>query len=667
VASGSFAGSSKSKHSEIRRGPTELVGPRTTLQHAPTNLDDLGKTRDRNPGSGSWAAASVDRPAASALPAAQEAPGADASSPPVSMRLLVVSADGNETDFPAVKAFLDQIGVPYTVLIATQTPLTPELLSDGSRGFYQGVVLVTGNLTYESSPGVWVSAFEADEWQTLWEYEAMYDVRQVTSYTYPYGLPDDYGLDLVTYQDTLYEPLQAGLTDAGKAVFSYVNTSSPITFKGAWVYLATARDATVTPLITTNEGYTIASLNRYADGRENLAVTAANNPFLVHSQLLSYGLINWVTRGVFLGERHVSVGAQVDDLLIDSDMWDVVADSDLTGLTFRMNATDFEAAAAWQSRLASSSPNLADFKLEMGYNGEGATGIYSDDTLTPAVKAGEGAFAWVNHTYSHEPLDTVDYATAQREITTNNRAARTLGLDAYFKDALVQPDISGLGNPAFLQAAVDVGLRYLISDTSRAEWNNPSPNAGFYSTYQPSILIIPRRPTNLFYNLRAPEELVDEYNYYYGPGGVWAYWDRPLTYAEILDKESDVLLSYLLRWDLDPWMFHQANLGRYDGQHSLLGDLLDATMSKYLAVYNLPVRALPEHTIGLLMARRMAYNASGVEGVLTPCEGITLSVSRSAAVPVTGVSVRKAEKYGGQPISTVQVDPGTPVSLRLSC
>ena len=38
----------------------------------------------------------------------------------VKMRLLVVSADGNETDYPALKAFLSQLGVPYTEMIATR-------------------------------------------------------------------------------------------------------------------------------------------------------------------------------------------------------------------------------------------------------------------------------------------------------------------------------------------------------------------------------------------------------------------------------------------------------------------------------------------------------------------------------------------------------------------
>jgi hypothetical protein len=600
----------------------------------------------------------------------------------VKMRILVVSADGNETDLPAIQAFLQQLGVPFTTLIATQTNLTPAFLANGSAGNYQGVILATGNLTYNAAgpgqPENWISAFTAEEWQTLWNYEAAFNVRQVTSFTFPFGLPDDYGLNLATFQDTLQTPLDAGLTDAGKAVFPYLNASSPVTFKGAWVYLATKRDASVTPLLTTASGYVIASTKTYPDGRENLAVTAANNPFLLHSQLLSYGLINWVTRGVFLGERHVNVGVQIDDLFIDSDMWDVNANSDTTGLRFRLNATDFANIVAWQNGVRNR-PNLGSFRMEWAFNGEGTDPeLWEDDpltplgdTLTPAVRALQGNFSYVNHTLTHASLDGISYANALQEIQANQAVAANMAFTHYDPESLVQPDISGLGNPAAHQAAFDAGIRYFISDASRPEWSNPTPNAGFWSQFNPEILIIPRRANNLFYSLRTPTEWVDEYNWFYWLGSPssspWKIWPTQQTYAQILDHESNDLLSYMMRWDLDPWMFHQANLGRYSGSRFLLADLLDATFNKYAAVYNLPVRNLTQKQAGEIMKRRMAYNASGAVGTLVPCESITLSVQSSAVVPLTGVSAGTSETYGGQTISSVPVNPGSETTIPVTC
>lgn len=616
------------------------------------------------------------------------------------MRLLVVSADGSTgaatTDLPAIKGTLEQLGLPYDLFVATSRGLTrADLVDAAGAGRYQGVILETGSLVYfDQARNAYVSAFDATEWQTLWNYEAEYGVRQVTWYTYPSGASDSFNYGLTpdpSYVDTQAVPLSAMLTQAGKSVFGYLNPSFPITFRNAWVYLPKLADPpTTTPLLTTSNGSVVAATHRYADGRETLAVMADNAAFLVHSQLLSYGLVNWVTRGVFLGERHVNLDVQIDDLLIDDDMWDPACSCDTgpnaTTTPFRMSSADFNAAIAWQTALRARSPLFNSVTLEWAFNGEGASGIYSPDTLTPAVQFGQQHFNFVNHTYTHQLLDApLGYGAARDEIRRNNTVAEQLGLRAYRRDALVQPDISGLGNPEFLRAAVDTGIKYLISDASRAGWDNPTPNAGRYSTYQPRLLIIPRRANNLFYNVKDPASWVDEFNCYYsyadprpclaadpvtGELRSWKYFPTRLTYAQILDWESNALLSYLFRWDLDPWMFHEPNTGTYDGRRSLLGDLLDVTLEKYAQAYALPVRNLQQGRVGDLMAERMRYDASGASALLTPCTRIELTTANPAVVPVTGTSVtgklaaRPPETYGGQTISTVKA-PGGGVRLVL--
>lgn len=591
---------------------------------------------------------------------------------PIDMKLLVITADRNDdTNFAAIKAFLNQIGIPYDVLVATETDLVPSLLWDGGlHGYYQGIILANSNLIYQSSPGVWVSAFDDTEWQTLWQYEAMFKIRQVSLYTLPLAPPENYGLQYVTYVDTTSSPLQAGLTAEGKQVFSYLNTANPITFKNAWVYLATVISPTLTtPLLTTPEGYAIASITQYTDGRQNLAITADNNPYLVHSLLLSYGVVNWVTNGLFLGERRVNLGIQSDDMFIDDDIWDTAAMTDTTGLTYRLTGNDLKALVNWQNSVQKGK-NTAGVMVEHAFNGEGASGIYPNDTLTPTAKSNRSRFNWVNHTYSHVNLDFITYTEALQELKQNDTFGRkTMGFANYWPDAFVQPDISGINNPEFLRAARDFGLTSLITDTSWLGGNNPSFNAGYYSAFQPSVFIIPRHPSNLFYNLATPEQWVSEYNCYYGPNatcadGTWKYWDHNLNYSEILDKESDVLLQYLLKWDLDPLMFHQANLRAYNGSVSLLGDLINATLTKYRSLYNLPIRNLTQHDIRNQMIRRMNYDASGVQASMVPCTSLTLTASRAALVPVTGLAYGTGQQtYGGQNISYIQLNPNQPVTV----
>ena len=169
------------------------------------------------------------------------------------MRILLIAADGNETDFGAIKADLDSVGIPYTVLIATQTPLTDAMLWDGvGHGYYQGVIMTTNSLTYSPDGGAtWLSAFTDAEFQTLWAYEASFGVRQVTSYTAAFGWPETLGLSFpVATVDTTSTPLTATLTTAGQGVFSYLNPAINLSIGNAWVYESTITDpATTTPLI----------------------------------------------------------------------------------------------------------------------------------------------------------------------------------------------------------------------------------------------------------------------------------------------------------------------------------------------------------------------------------------------------------------------------------
>ena len=57
-----------------------------------------------------------------------------------------------------------------------------------------------------------------------------------------------------------------------------------------------------------------------------------------------------------------------------------------------------------------------------------------------------------------------------------------------------------------MQAAYDVGIRQLVSDTSVAGQDNPSPNAGIWNALVPGILEIPRFPTDLDYDVSTPDE-----------------------------------------------------------------------------------------------------------------------------------------------------------------
>jgi hypothetical protein len=252
----------------------------------------------------------------------------------------------------------------------------------------------------------------------------------------------------------------------------------------------------------------------------------------------------------------------------------------------------------------------------------------------------------------------VDYETALVEFVQYDAIARTLSLSKYEMVNLVNPQISGLDNPAAMKAAYDAGIRYLVSDTSRPGHDAQVKNGGVWNWHEPRILMIPRRPTNLFYNVSTPDEWASEYNHMHR-----GYWGRDLSYEEILDKESEVLLMYLLRGEIDPWMFHQSNLRFYDGKRSLLTDLLDMTFEKYERIYNLPVLSPMQDELGVRARNRMALAESGVVATLQPNGSVTLTAQKEAVIPLTGLPGRKAELYGTDRTHFVTVKPGTTVTI----
>ncbi|MFN3431017.1 MAG: hypothetical protein ACK46X_13815 [Candidatus Sericytochromatia bacterium] len=574
-------------------------------------------------------------------------PSAPASTLAIDARLLIITAAGQEACLPAIKQALDYMGTPYTVWTATERPggLTPEALATGDHGHYQGVILTTGNLAFFDG-ATWLSALNADEWAALEAYQARFGVRQVTWYTLPTA---DYGFGPAQPVDTTTSPVQTSFTAAGRAVFPYLAANASVTIQDAYTYLAPPADASLTPLLTDAAGHTLAGVKRYADGRENLALTFDTNQHLVHSLSLSYGLVNWVTKGVFVGDRQVYLGAQVDDYFIPDDMWG--------GGEFRMKATDLAAVVAWQTARRTK-PTMRDFKLDMVYNALGAED--PKDPLTALSKLVQSQFKWINHTYTHENLDALSYTASLAEFQKNIDAAQALKLGAFTRENLVTPQISGLYNPEAMRAAFDSGVRFMVSDTSRPNQNNPVPNHGIHNPHQPSILMIPRYPNNLFYNVSTPEEWAGEYNSFHR-----GYWGRDLTYAEILDKESDVLVRYLLKGDMNPLMFHQPNLRAYDGRRTLLGDLIDATVAKYERLYNLPILSPTQDELGRRMANRMRAATAGVVATLRPGQSITFTAQRDASVTVTGLKTDKAVQYGGQPISTVSIRAGQALTLPL--
>ncbi len=558
----------------------------------------------------------------------------------VDMRALVITARGDNAAFAAIENTLQYLGTPFDVLNASTGPtLTEAAVSSGSHGKYNAIFLDIGDLG---------GAFSDAEWAVLTTYEIEFGIRRVALYTAPnasYGLTgNDDGVDPTS------APIATSCTAAGKAIFVGTNCANPIQINQGHAYPSAAADASTTPLLVDAAGNVYAATRSYSDGREALVLTFGQASSYVSYLEIAYGLVSWATRGLFVGERHVYAMPQIDDLFLASAIY--------TGGTYRISDADLQAFADWQ-RATQANPLTAGFRAAWAVNGYGSS-TRPGDPLTAKAMALGPAFEWINHSWDHPVLDTLSYASVLSEFTENDQYLRGLGLMPYATVNAVTPNVSGLGSADAMRAIHDAGIQQIVSDTSVAGQNNPSPNAGIWNALQPSILEVPRKAGDLYFNVSQPAEWIPEYQTIHTVSAI--------DYPTVNGKVSDDVFNYLLNGNNDPWMFHQANVRNYDGAgHSLLSDLLDAAFHKYAAVMTLPIVSPTMDDLATRVRNRMALDASGV--VATIAGGtLSVTVTHAATVPVTGLCVPGAESYAGQTISYLSLADGQTTTYPLgSC
>ena len=505
-----------------------------------------------------------------------------------------------------VKGYLDNLGIPYATLDTSQAAPAGTLeasdLGDGvNRGYYYAVFITTSNIWAALSPA---------EKTTLTDYERAFGVREVTWYAYPN--PSDYGLNFAA---TTYEgcggpaqgiPFTAALTAAGQAAFGYLRPDVALSIEGPCMYGylgQPAAGADVTPLLVDGAGATFLAVFRPGDGREIMTMTEGSfypaiPPAYLHAQVLPYGMINWATRGVFLGERHVYFVPQPDDVLGWGDRWDAVTHSYIFDTGYRNTPADLDNLVAWQNAFRANTANAAGFRIEMPFNGEGsledreggvAGGAVLPGTLTAKAQEVQGSFTWLNHTYTHREMGNTSLAVSTEEIALNTATAANLGFTDYSNQTLLTGDYSGINPPNanLATAALNQGVRYMEVNASVTGFNNPTPNTGIPHPTQPAILQVPRYANNIYYAVTTPEEETDLYNWIYCPG----YAANPNTtprcydYNYIMDSVTGQALRFMLDYSVNASMFHMNNFNNYGGGRTVMTDFIEALYAKYNALY----------------------------------------------------------------------------------
>jgi hypothetical protein len=593
----------------------------------------------------------------------------------IDLKLLLVTAVGDEPSFLAARSALDRIGAPYDVLIAATTDLTAAMLSsEVDHCNYRGVVIAVGGLGFaDPITGVWASAFTAAEWTTLADFERACSARELVWYGWPgaefgLGFSSSFGVD---------QTVIARITTAGAGVFPYVQTTAAIPIQNAYGYLATVTDPATTALVETGDGYTLVAERLNADGRETMIATVDSNPNLVHGLALETGLVSWVSRDLYIGKKRAYLSPQVDDLFLDNDGWNVDTHSnpaDGSNL-FRITGDDLTSFLDWQGELGGRLPEASTYITALAFNGVGTSpGEFADQTLFVAAQSAGARVTWLDHTWDHENMDLMSRAAARTEVRRNCSLATRFALNGFSCTELVTPEVSGLNNLNAVRGLLDAGATCVVSDTSitamvaaergTTPGDNPSFNVGRDNAMDARLYEVPRHPTSIFYDASTRAAEIDEYNTIYR-----SYWGRDLSYDEIIAADSQFGLHYLLTGDIDPLMFHQGNLQSelVDGtRHTLLGDWIETSTARFAALVKLPILTLAQRDIAHAMRARAALDACDATatyvegGAAQEPDSILLSSTGACAVPITGVASMdgQVETYANIPTTEISMTPG---------
>jgi hypothetical protein len=374
-------------------------------------------------------------------------------------KVLLLSADGTEPGFAAWKYELSREGVPFDAVVsytgaAKTSTLTDARLADygAQHAKYDAVIVASGDLGHQvANPGgttSYLSALTDDEWAALAKFERTFGVRRLSDYTAP---SPAHGL--VTSGGASQDGKSGTLTATGQAAFPYLKGPLPIpnddpnvASSEAFGYAGTPVDpSTWQTLVAAPDGGAYLGIYTHPDdGREEMVMTVAGNENQSHVQLLRHGMLNWVTRGVFLGFQRNYLELQVDDLFLGDDAWDPVTHTTNydPAAASRMTAGDVAQAVQWSKNRG--------VRLDFAFNG-GGSALWMDQTgagtdpLVSAVVANKSAFGFINHTFDHPNLDCSSAPFIAKEINDNKAWATAHGL-TIDPTEVVTGEHSGLAN-----------------------------------------------------------------------------------------------------------------------------------------------------------------------------------------------------------------------------
>ncbi len=600
------------------------------------------------------------------------------------MKILFLSATADSKIEPSIKTALQTLsnmGIPYEHVVLTQDhtkDLSTKLSlynSDGS-GKYYGIITSTGQLVYQDRNGIYKSALSDAEWSLLNEYERKFKVRRVSLYTYP---TLSLGVKVLDKGDYI-QNRELTITDPTLQVGTGIKSNVTLPVSNVLQYPAKVINPQVAKPIfnfaipSNSVAGIIAS---FSDKREQMHFFFAQSIYSKTSMVLAPLWVQWLTRGVYVGKKRIYLNVQIDDVFLSTELWNLNKKE-----FYRITKDDLSEFIDHEKSFLRPETDNSNFRIELAFNGQGTHyfGGQNRDHLYIFSKENLEEFYWVSHTFSHPDLDRTSYIDAKIDIENNELLANKLfSSDKYYSPlSMVTPKISGLFSRDALNAIAAQNKLYVVGDNSRPELTPTQPNVGRYTTEsfngRDGVLIIPRNPTEIYYNVSLPEELISEYNHFYSD-----FFKRESTFTEIYERESDRVSNNLLSFNYSPYMFHQANLRKFnlDGKPtSLVSHWTDLVVSEVRKYSELPILNAKMDDLAKIYLERMDFENCGFHAKMVVenngLEKILIDSLANCVATISGIDVHSTfnpsvseEVYGTE--NSVKINlKGKPTTLNLA-
>ncbi|KAL4901300.1 hypothetical protein BDW74DRAFT_170241 [Aspergillus multicolor] len=615
--------------------------------------------------------------------------------------ILVIARDATQAS--VASSGLNGYGIPYTTLLVPQAGVELPALNSSTGGNFGGIV-VAGEVSYDYGSDSWRSALTDDQWNQLYAYQLAYGVRMVQYDVFPgpkFGAESigDGGCCATGVEQLIY------FTDTTDFPTSGLKTGSSagVSTSGLWHYTASITNTTTTKSIASYaagggvDGESVAAVINDFDGRQQMVFFIGfDTVWSQTSNYLQHAWITWITRGLHAGWRRVNLNTQIDDMFLETDIYQP------SGTIFRITTDDMDGITSWLPNIRAKLNSGSTYFVEIGHNGNGnieagttaagdetcsggaieydsppdtalefvkplgtGTNLWptsptnytwsstceNADTLLIWFQSHMDEYAYISHTFTHLEQNNATYDDIYKEINFNQVWLDRTGFAASSKftnNGIIPPAITGLHNGDALRAWWDNGITNCVGDNTRPVLLNSQNEMWPYFTSAASdgfdgMQVNPRFATRIYYNCDTPACTTQEWIDTSAGAG---------DFNDLLDTERAEVARHLFGLHHDPYMFHQANLrnvgtdpitvGSETGQFSIFQAWVETIVAEFTRLVDWPIVTITHQEMSAEFLARYTRDQCGYalsyildNGAIT---GVTVSAedaSCSAPIPVT--------------------------------